>query len=90
MIFKELSFAYPAAASFRSPATVKRRSFAGLHLGAAFGIGCAMAGSPRVGGGSALVEPACNTVALPPRAFLHEKAWKRIEPRHGAGRLIGA
>lgn len=64
----------------------KTLSFAGLHMGIAFGIGCVMTGSAWVGGALALVEPACNTVVF----HLHEKVWKRIEARRGGGRLIGA
>ena len=65
----------------------KTLSFAGLHMGTAFGIGYLMTGSAWVGGALALVEPACNTVVF----HLHEKAWKRIEARRRrAGTLIGA
>lgn len=65
----------------------KTLSFAGLHMGTAFGIGYLMTGSPWVGGALALVEPACNTVVF----HVHEKVWKRIEARrHSAGSLIGA
>jgi uncharacterized membrane protein len=42
----------------------KTLGFAGLHMGTAFGLGDLMTGSPWVGGALALVEPACNTVAL--------------------------
>ncbi|MBX3713699.1 MAG: DUF2061 domain-containing protein [Lysobacter sp.] len=65
----------------------KTLSFAGLHMGTAFGIGYLMTGSPWVGGALALVEPACNTVVF----HVHEKVWKRIEARRRlAGSLIGA
>ncbi len=40
--------------------------FTGLHVGTAFGIGDLMTRSPWVGGPVAVVEPACNTVALLP------------------------
>lgn len=55
----------------------KTLSFAGLHMGVAFGVGYAMTGSPWVGGALALVEPACNTVVF----HFHEKVWRRIEAR---------
>ena len=65
----------------------KTLSFAGLHMGTAFGIGYVMTGSAWVGGALALVEPACNTVVF----HVHEKVWKRIEARRGrGGSLIGA
>lgn len=58
----------------------KTLSFAGLHMGVAFGVGYAMTGNPWVGGALALVEPACNTVVF----HFHEKVWKRIETRRSA------
>lgn len=65
----------------------KTLSFAGLHMGTAFGIGYLMTGSPWIGGALALVEPACNTVVF----HVHENVWKRIEARQGHREsLIGA
>lgn len=55
----------------------KTLSFAAIHFSVAFTVGYLMTGSVWVGGGLALVEPACNTVAF----HFHEKVWKRIEAR---------
>jgi uncharacterized membrane protein len=51
-------------------------------MGTAFGIGDLMAGSPWVGGALALVEPACNTVAL----HIHENTSTK---RSGSGSKPG-
>ncbi|WP_206862280.1 DUF2061 domain-containing protein [Lysobacter changpingensis] len=60
----------------------KTFSFAAVHFSVAFTVGYLMTGSVWVGGALALVEPACNTVAL----HFHEKVWKRIEARGQAAR----
>ncbi|MCK7592873.1 DUF2061 domain-containing protein [Pseudomarimonas salicorniae] len=62
----------------------KTLTFAGIHMGVAFGVGYAFTGDVIVGGALALVEPACNTVAY----FFHEKMWKRIEVRRANGRSL--
>lgn len=56
---------------------VKTLSFAVLHFSVGFGVTYLLTGSVAISTGVALIEPAVNTVVF----FLHEKAWRRLDPR---------
>ena len=60
---------------------LKTFTFALVHVSVAFTVGYLLTGSASAGGGVALIEPACNTVAYP----LHEKAWAALRRSPVAG-----